>query len=201
MNYTYTLDGTADEKRQGRVTLRVIDLTYNLSWNTLVTAFSFLEQNPQLKSENLEKEKVINLFYDFVYDCFTQQKGTRLLIETSGTQQLTFKCSQDSTDLLYSCTLSFETYNNLVSLVEDVKEAFQKKLGPVLEKLDALAGRVATLETTFSRMVVEQVQSVPLDVSGRPEINASGNVSESVVESVVENVVENAESVSGSAAS
>lgn len=211
MQYTYTLNGTADDKRQGRITLSIVDLTYNVSWSTLVTSYGFLDQNQHLKGESLEKEQILAVFSEFVYACFTQQKGTRLVIEVSGTQQLTFKCKQESTDLSFVGTLAFDTHSNFVSLIDDVKGAFVKKFEPVNDTLtdlqrnvQLLLTRVGNLESIFSRMVVEGASSVvgtPLDVFGRPvgqaeperqaETVGQAEPSESVVQEVaVETEVE-----------
>ena len=163
MNYTYTLTGSAEEKAQGRITFTVIDIIYNLSWKTELTAFRFLEQNPSLKTDKFTIEEVLNVLSDLMYKAFTSHKGVRLLIETSGTQQLTLKCDQSLPPLVFSTTLTFDTYNNLTSILDDIKSAFQNKLGPILEQLESLNTRVGSVEAMFARIVTNSttIQSVP----------------------------------------
>ena len=154
-NFTHTTRDSPGDRENGRLTLEVSDLEYNLVWVGQVTSFNILEQNPSMKDAKLKKPDVLEMVEDMLNKGFHGDKLVSLSVTTTETNQLTLKCEQKSPYVAFSLTLILASHKNFTGLVDDVREALkgvkdrqvamEKRLDELLVMFNALNARLSVL--------------------------------------------------------
>ena len=148
-NYVHTTRESPGDRENGRLTLEVSDLEYNLIWVGQITTFHILEQNPSMKDAKLKKAEILDVVEDVLNKGFHGDKLVSLNILATETQQLTLKCEQKSPYVAFSLTLILASYKNFTGLVDDVRGALKTRTEAVDKRFEELSARVDKMEAMF----------------------------------------------------
>ena len=162
-NYTHTTRESPGDRENGRLTLEVSDLEYNLIWVGLITTFAIVEQNPTLKDTKLKKPEILEMVEDVLNRGFRGDTSVSLKIVTTDTQQLTLKCEQKTPRVTFSLTLTLASYKNFTGLIDDVRGALKSRpessqtdvLKRLEETLEQLNVRLTKVETIFTKLAAD----------------------------------------------
>ena len=175
-NFTHTTRDSPGDRENGRLTLEVSDLEYNLIWVGQITTFNILEQNPSMKDAKLKKTDILEMVEDMLNKGFHGDKLVNLGITTTETQQLTLKCEQKSPYVAFSLTLILASHKNFTGLVDDVREALKGVKGRQEasdKRVDELLVMINTLNTRLSTLEQSKLANMPM-IDAPPLPNVSG---------------------------
>jgi len=157
MDYTYTLEDSPEERMNGRMKLTITHLDNHLTWTTGVTAFGMVDQNPDLKDKKLKKEEVLELFSDLLFKAFTGNRDVSVNIVNNGTTSISLSMKQVNPNLVFSTTLIFATYTNIVGILDEFRDVLRTRFGTVDTKVEDLVKRLSTLEEMVSNTMKSTV--------------------------------------------
>jgi hypothetical protein len=175
-NFTHTTRDSPGDRENGRLTLEVSDLEYNLIWVGQITTFNILEQNPSMKDAKLKKTDILEMVEDILNKGFSGDKLVSLSVTTTETNQLTLKCEQKSPYVAFSLTLILASHKNFTGLVDDVREALKGVKGRQEasdKRVDELLVMINTLNARLSTQEQSRLANTPM-IDAPPLPNISG---------------------------
>ena len=183
-SYTHTTRESPGDRENGRLTLEVWDLEYNLIWVGPITSFTILEQNPSLKDSKLKKPQILEMVEDVLNKGFHGDSMVSLKITTTETQQMTLKCEQKTPYIAFSLSLILASYKNFSGIIDDVRSAFKDRFEGVNKRLDDIVEELGKVQEGRQTLNVEQQETQEQPVSLGMRMDALAANVESVGASV-----------------